>query len=145
MKVALREQCPNTEFFHAVWESDFSDDKFYFTFNSRDVTLCYFSAHRTLGRNKAGGKSIDEQSKIIWRGPIASLIVSKKNSFKQQLHYNIEEKRLLNYLQKMISFHVSNFYNIYHIFVASPWAIWAWFPQILQALFYSNSSLGDTK
>ena len=72
------------------------------------LTLHYFNAHRTFGRSKTGRKSIDERSKNICRGPI--VIVSKKNNFRKQLHYNIEEKRLLNLPSKKSL--VANAYKI---------------------------------
>ena len=105
-----------------------------------------------MERNKTRRKSIDEESKNIWRGPIAPLVVPKKNNFKKQLHRNIEEKRLFNLPSKNNWLPLSKAFNIsilepslyhYRYQYNLPRGYLAWGPQILETSFSSISLLGD--
>ena len=52
-----------------------------------EMSLLTISTHVARSeKNKTRRKSIDEQTRNILRGPIASLIVSEKSNFKEQRH-----------------------------------------------------------
>ena len=58
--------------------------------SSREISLFMIWTYINFGKKQKGRKSIDEQSKIIWRVPVA--LVLKKNKFKKQLRQNINKK-----------------------------------------------------
>lgn len=91
------------------------------------MSLLTISTHvERSEENKTRRKSIDEQTRNILRGPIASLIVSKKSNFKEQPHRLCKKAIFKFHFQKVfVGFHAENVFqyqywwvNIYSICIA---------------------------